>query len=178
MKPSKTIYNNAVLQMENKDYSKAMNSFQKVPVMDFIRYRSAQEKYDKCKKITENILGIWERYGDDKAGMQIKVSMDDDGRYNGKIIKSPPACQNIGFFEGEIKWRNIIRKSDSSFEYHDLSKYSYVNDKTIFGSTYGEAIIELNDDWTELNLNMKVIDTNDPSYGLVQKWKKIDNKLN
>ncbi len=172
LKPSQVVFNIAVEQMEDKDYTSAMNSFQKVKKMDFIRYSTAQDKYDKCKKTDENILGIWERYGDGKAGMQVKVTKDHDG-YSGKIIKSPPACQEDGFFVGEIKWRNITRQSDTSFNYYDLWKSSYDDDKTLFEGDYKEAIIELDDDWTKINLNMKVIESNDPSLGQVQTWNKI-----
>ena len=69
-----------------------------------------------CK---DNVIGTWERQGDDLQGMRVKIIKTDNSMY-GEITQK--SNQGSYFNMNETKWNNIKKVGKDEYEMEDLVK--------------------------------------------------------
>lgn len=121
--------------------------------------RSPQDKHD--------LLGIWERMGDDFEGCLIKVEQEDT-ELIGKIIVSTPQMLIAGWSIGDKKWRHIEEDPKNGWQLMDLRKQFDTQKKEVLSTDYAHYFISLSNSGRKLHLHQSKIAL--PS---TQKWKKI-----
>ncbi len=116
----------------------------------------------------DKIVGVWERYDDRAAGTLVKVVKVDD-HFEGKILKSSGELAEDGFVENDIKWRNIVKKTEDDFTGEDLTKAIDRFGK-VQSSSYYEVYFEvIAEDILKITYLMKGTD----EFGIEQSWKRI-----
>lgn len=122
-----------------------------------------------CKK-TDKLVGIWERVGDNQrfAGMRIQVTEDGDS-FRAVIVKATEKCNENGFFEGDVKWKNIKKTAENKYEYEGLLKDA--SDYKVKSSFYSPYYLEIINDsliYTRISSNGGADETSSE-----QNWVKI-----
>lgn len=114
------------------------------------------------------IVGVWERYDDRAAGTLVMVEQVN-GHFEGKIIRVDGELAENGFVENDIKWRNILPKTDTYFTGEDLTKgidkYGKVQSIN-YDDVYFEVI-------AEDILRVTYYANSSDDFGKNQKWKRI-----
>ena len=113
----------------------------------------------------DNLVGTWERTGDDLAGAQVKV-FKTGSSFKGKIVFATQAMKEACFDVGEIKWMNIIKAGKGYYEMDDLSKSSSCD------SWYAYKYIEFTDD---THISITSMTTDPTTSGNYQTWTKISD---
>jgi hypothetical protein len=116
------------------------------------------------------IVGRWERFGDDFAGTEIRVT--GVGRaYTARLDKVPEALKSHGFAPGEIKWRNLVFVSDSEgvrkYQGEDMGHNVPKEGKP--ETRYTKFVLEVNGD-TAMS---KVYHSDLNVMGMTQMWRKL-----
>lgn len=116
----------------------------------------------------DKIIGIWERYDDRAAGTLVKVEQINN-HFEGKILKSSGELAEDGFVENDVKWRNIVKKTEDDFVGEDLTKAIDRFGK-VQSSSYHEVRFEIiAEDILKIVYLMKGTD----EFGIEQSWKRI-----
>src|SRR5688572_8311455 len=111
----------------------------------------SEDKHDK-KTETERIVGVWERNGDDFAGVRVKVYKSGE-KYKALLLTIPDKMKAFCFAEGEVKWKNISKIDENFYKLEDLRK-----DCDSF-PTYNDFHLEFYDDTNiVLKINVKESD--------------------
>ena len=122
-----------------------------------------------CHK-TDNIVGIWERIGnnEDFKGMRIQVTEEGDS-YKAVIVEATDKCNYYGFFNGDVKWRNIKKTAENVYEYEGLLKSG--SNYKIESSSYKPYYLEIMNDTLIYTCFINEKDEDESSSG--QNWVKI-----
>ena len=114
------------------------------------------------------ILGQWERFGDEAAGSVVQVIPAGD-KYDGKIIIVNGILKELGFYENDIKWRDIMPVGPNRWRGKDLIKVIDVNG-IITEVEYKDVYFTLQGDGT---LEIRKFAREEEIVGTEQKWRKI-----
>lgn len=119
-----------------------------------------------CQK--NPMLGRWERYGDGAAGSVVEV--DNKGQVcNGRLIKVGGVLNELGFYENDIKWRDIVPMADNKWKGRDLIKQ--------LDTTGTLANVEYKDVYFTLinnqELEVRWFAHEEEFVGTIQRWKRI-----
>jgi len=120
--------------------------------------------FASCQK-EDKLIGTWERYGDDLAGMKVKVVKEGE-TMKGVIVFMPYKHR---FVEGDIKWKNIKKITKNKYEFEDLYKIA----------DNWENIVEINYHWTSIELvsedeiYTRRFAKGSESVGTEQKWRRV-----
>lgn len=120
-----------------------------------------------CVQEPDRFLGKWERYDDKSAGSIIKVEKIGD-EYEGKLLKVSGDLADMGFVEGDIKWRHIDPKDESHYEGSDLLKGVDTKGAVRY-KRYEEVYFELKND----DILLVSAYAEGEEEGTRQKWKKL-----
>ncbi len=114
------------------------------------------------------IIGMWERYDDRAAGTVVMVEKVN-GYFEGKIIRASGELAENGFVENDVKWRNILPKTDTYFTGEDLTK-GIDKDGNIKLTSYDDVYFEV---IAEDILRVTYYADSSDDFGKNQKWKRI-----
>jgi len=119
-----------------------------------------------CQK--NPMLGKWERYGDGAAGSIVEV--ENKGQVcTGRLIKVAGVLNELGFFENDIKWRDIEPMSASRWKGRDLIKQ--------LDTTGAISNVEYKDVYFTLSNNKELeirwFARDEEFVGTIQRWKRI-----
>ncbi|MBX9742082.1 MAG: hypothetical protein K2W99_00860 [Chthoniobacterales bacterium] len=89
-----------------------------------------------------DLLGIWERVGDDFEGCVIKVEQETN-EWIGKIIISTPDMLEAGWVIGDKKWRHLERDTTGNWQLMDLRKQYDTAQKKVLSVDYAHYWISL-----------------------------------
>ena len=81
-----------------------------------------------CSEKKTDIVGTWERTGDEFAGMQVSVEKLDDGTYRGTITKT---VSEKDFAVGLVKWLNVKKISQGKYDYDDATNDGLLHPMTM-----------------------------------------------
>lgn len=95
----------------------------------------------------DQLIGTWERIGDDLKGMRIEI-MKTNATYRGKIIQLALNDSLLPFAIGDVKWQNIRNTSSDKYDYEDLQKYQDEYG-SLFENKYRASYIKINNDTIE-----------------------------
>ncbi len=128
--------------------------------------------FQKCigfypPKEKEQLLGIWERRGDEFSGCLIKVEKEAE-ELLGKIIVSTPQMLEAGWKIGERKWRYIQSDSQERWKLLDLRKQYDTQNKKVLSTDYTHYWVSLNHEGRKMSLHQSQI----PLFA-AQVWRKI-----
>jgi len=123
--------------------------------------------FTSCQK-KDKLIGKWERYGDEFAGMKIQVVKEGES-FKSSIIFATDNCKLSGFVEGDIKWKNIKKTSENKYEFESLGKTQIMfSDK--FLPEYNLTNLEIISD---NEVQTRVFSKGTETVGTVQNWKRI-----
>jgi hypothetical protein len=124
----------------------------------------------------DKLIGTWERYGDELAGMKVKVEKEGD-RIIGTIIYSTDKCKQGGFLEGDVKWKSIKEITYNKYEFEDLRKHAkhdrYGNFQKVSSSSYNLKNLEF---VSENEIYMISFVSGEVKIGDKQSWKRIKDE--
>ena len=123
--------------------------------------------FSSCQN-NDRIIGSWERYGDDWAGMKVKVVKEGE-HLKGMVIFVTEANKLGGFAEGDVKWKSMKRMDRNKYEYEDLLK-SVDRLGTIIETRYDLMNLEL---VSENEVSSRAFAQGDEWIGTEQKWRRI-----
>ena len=86
------------------------------------------------------ILGLWERVGDNFAGCTVMVSPHGEG-LQGQITSLTPTMRQYGWGLGDLKWRRIASVSGVTFQLEDMFKELDPDTRELKRVTYQPAKI-------------------------------------
>jgi len=119
-----------------------------------------------CQK--NPLLGKWERYGDGAAGSIVEV--ENKGQVcNGRLIKVAGVLNELGFFENDIKWRDIEPMSASRWKGRDLIKQLDTSG-TLANVEYKDVYFTLTND---KELEIRWYAREEEFVGTIQRWKRL-----
>jgi len=118
------------------------------------------------------LIGRWERDTNLVGEMIINVTKKNDS-YEAVIEKSTGEYANYNFKIGDIKWKEIKKKSNTTYTGKDLFRNKTNEDKY----SYVDINISLSSDG---NIDIKAIykDGQKANMGEYQKWRKLKNNFN
>lgn len=116
----------------------------------------------------KKIVGFWERY-DDRAAGTIVVVEKVNGHFEGKIIRVSGELKEDGFVENDVKWRNILPKTDTYFVGEDLTK-GIDKEGNVKLLSYDDVYFEI---VAEDILRVTYYANGSDDFGKKQKWKRI-----
>ncbi|OGC43213.1 hypothetical protein A2Y85_04935 [candidate division WOR-3 bacterium RBG_13_43_14] len=114
------------------------------------------------------ILGQWERYGDEAAGSVVLVQPAGD-KFDGRLIWVDGILKDLGFYENDIKWRDILAVGPNRWRGKDLIKIVDANG-IIKEVEYKDVYFTLMGDGT---LEIRKFAREEEIVGTEQKWRKI-----
>lgn len=124
-----------------------------------------------CNSGDEKIKGSWERFDDESSGTVVKVEKAGD-LYEGKISHVSGNLSELGFEDGDLKWKEISPDTKEKKRYtgKDLVKAIDANNqvaKTDYVDIYFEFLS---------NDIMQVLDSTGAEGGTSkpQKWRRIN----
>lgn len=119
-----------------------------------------------CQK--NPLIGKWERYGDGAAGTVVEVE-NAGNLCTGRLIKVAGVLNELGFFENDIKWRDILPMSASRWKGRDLIKQ--------LDTTGAISNVEYKDVYFTLSNNKEMeirwFARDEEFVGTIQRWKRI-----
>jgi hypothetical protein len=116
-----------------------------------------------------SIAGIWERYGDEAEGSMVKVELVGK-EYIGRLIKVEGALKELGFADGDIKWRSVKPIAQNKWDGQDLIKV--VDYQGVIQSVdYKDVYFTLLPDGA---LEVRKFAKETEVIGTVQKWRRIE----
>lgn len=118
---------------------------------------------DCTTKQMHDMTGIWERYNDAAEGTKIQIIIEDDCVV-GRIIEVKGKLLEVGFEDGEIKWKQFQKNRNGSFQFWDLGKSSRSSGQYIKHS------MKISSDRKQIHMSRKVLFM---SFGDKQDWRKI-----
>jgi len=121
-----------------------------------------------CSK-TDFLIGKWERMEDEASGTIVEVKKMGD-TYQGKLIKPAGILNELGFAEGDVKWRDIRVISENKWEGKDLEK-EVDTTGAITSADYKEVRFTFFSDGT---LEVRRFAKEEEIIGTVQRWRKIE----
>lgn len=86
-------------------------------------------------KDNNELIGIWERVGDEFSGCLVKVEQEEH-ELVGKIIASTPQMLVYGWAIGDRKWRRIESDPKAGWQLMDLRKQYDTQDKKVLSVDY------------------------------------------
>lgn len=118
----------------------------------------------------DDILGRWERFGDGAEGTIVEVEKIN-GKYEVRLEKATGTLVDLGFAQSDIKWKDMIWKSGTSYEGKDMFRFDYG------GYEYRNAAFYINPDGV-LQVSVANSGDTDVIIGTYQTWRKISsNKI-
>lgn len=114
------------------------------------------------------ILGQWERFGDEAEGSVVYVLPAGD-KFDGKLIRATGILKELGFYENDIKWRDIMPVGPNRWRGKDLIKIIDANG-LIREVEYKDVYFTLQGDGT---LEIRKFAREEEIVGTEQKWRKI-----
>jgi hypothetical protein len=119
-----------------------------------------------CQK--NPLLGRWERYGDGAAGSIVEV--DNKGQVcNGRLIKVGGVLNELGFYENDIKWRDIEPMAANKWKGRDLIKQLDTTG-TLTNVEYKDVYFTL---INNQDLEVRWFAREEEFVGTIQRWKRI-----
>jgi hypothetical protein len=109
--------------------------------------------------VVDPLVGKWERYGDEKAGLCVTVSPYGNVMTS-KIDVNVSVLADVGFNVGDMKWKNITKVAEGKYSLTDM----YKGDE---GPKNVQAEIVLDS-------NGLLTLTNADDATVIQHWKKVD----
>jgi hypothetical protein len=114
------------------------------------------------------LLGKWERYGDGAAGSIVEV--ENKGQVcNGRLVKVAGVLNELGFFENDIKWRDIEPMSASRWKGRDLIKQLDTTG-TLANVEYKDVYFTLTNN---KELEIRWFAREEEFVGTIQRWKRV-----
>lgn len=113
------------------------------------------------------LIGIWERQGDEFAGCLIRVEKESH-EFVGKIIVSTQQMLIAGWNIGDRKWRLIEATAEGNWQLMDLRKQYDTQSKKVLSIDYAHYWISLRHQGKLICLHQSKV----PLF-VAQKWKKI-----
>ena len=123
-----------------------------------------------CKN-NDKIIGTWERYGDDFAGMRVKVVKEGEHIKGTIIFATDMSKELLGFAEGDVKWKNIKKTTENKYEFEDLGKSPVGLGK--FQPSYDLTNLEL---VSENEIYTRGFSKGTEWIGTEQKWKRVNDE--
>ncbi len=114
------------------------------------------------------LLGQWERFGDEAEGTVVLVQPAGD-KLDGKLIRVTGILKELGFYENDIKWRDVMAVGPNRWRGKDLIKIVDV-DGIIKEVEYKDVYFTLLGDGT---LQIRKFAREEEIVGTTQKWRKI-----
>ncbi len=119
-----------------------------------------------CQDDDISLEGKWERFDAAGAGAILKVNRVGE-TYRGTLVHVGPRLQG-GFESGDVKWREIVSKTENYYEGNDLIKFIDSTGR-VERYEYEEVYFEL----VSFDI-LKVRSFAESKYtGSIQKWKRI-----
>ena len=87
---------------------------------------------------TPELIGVWERTGDNFAGCTVVISNSNEG-FSGYVTSVPPAMQRCGWLVGDKKWINFHSRSRTSWTVSDLAKQYDIERLVVTDAVYTKA---------------------------------------
>ncbi|OWY25449.1 hypothetical protein C7N43_19845 [Sphingobacteriales bacterium UPWRP_1] len=127
--------------------------------------------FTACNKGTDKIAGSWERFDDESSGTVVKVEKVGDA-FEGKITHASGNLAELGFEEGDVKWKEIAPDTNEKKRYSgkDLVK-AIDNNNQVAKTEYVDIYFEFLS-----NDIMQVLDSSGAQGGTSrpQKWRRIN----
>ncbi|MCF7729880.1 MAG: hypothetical protein K9M81_05885 [Chthoniobacterales bacterium] len=118
-------------------------------------------------KNANELVGIWERIGDEFSGCLIRVELEER-EIVGKIIVSTPQMLSAGWNIGDRKWRHIEGDSEGKWQLFDLRKEYDTQNKKVLSTDYEHYRISLGHQGRRISLHQSKI----PIFA-AQTWQKL-----
>ena len=118
-------------------------------------------------KDSNELIGIWERLGDEFSGCLLRVEREEH-ELVGEIIVSTPEMLTAGWNIGDRKWRRIEGDSQGSWQLMDLRKQYDTQNKKVLSIDYAHYWISLGYGGRKLRLHQSKV----PMFA-AQTWRKI-----
>lgn len=119
---------------------------------------------DSLINIKTDLVGTWERFGDEFEGAQIKVFKVNTS-FRAILTEVPESMKSYCFEIGDLKWKDVKQLSDNYYELLDLTRNCFN------ANHYNEVYLIFNreDEILIRNLSLK----SEVGVGNAQKWKKL-----
>ena len=119
-----------------------------------------------CQK--NPLIGKWERYGDGASGTIVEVQ--NAGKVShGRLVKVAGILNELGFYENDIKWRDIMPMASNRWKGQDLIKQ--------LDSTGALIKVEYKDVYFTMtgnqDLEIRWFAREEEFVGTVQRWKRV-----
>jgi hypothetical protein len=119
-----------------------------------------------CQK--NPLIGKWERYGDGAAGTVVEVE-NAGNLCTGRLVKVAGVLNELGFYENDIKWRDISPMSSNRWKGQDLIK-QLDTEGNLVNVEYKDVYFTL----TKSNeLEIRWFAREEEFVGTIQRWKRI-----
>jgi len=119
-----------------------------------------------CQK--NPLIGKWERYGDGAAGTTVEVE-NAGNLCTGRLVKVAGVLNELGFYENDIKWRDISPMSANRWKGQDLIK-QLDTEGNLINVEYKDVYFTM----TKNNeLEIRWFAREEEFVGTIQRWKRI-----
>lgn len=115
----------------------------------------------------DNLVGRWERYGDGAEGTIVAVEKVD-GKYQSRLEKVTGTLTTLGFIVNDLKWKEVVWKSDTSYEGLDMFRYE------AGGYEYRKSSLYINANGV-LQVSVANSGDTDVIIGTYQTWRKLNS---
>jgi hypothetical protein len=115
----------------------------------------------------KQIVGKWKRIGDDLVGMQVEI-VENNSNLKATIIHLADNDSLLPFAEGDVKWKEFIKTSDSTYDFKDLSKYQQTFG-SIFENKYEDGYMIFKND----TIKTRSFSKGEEIVGTSQLWIKL-----
>lgn len=107
---------------------------------------------------TLSLEGSWERVNSSFIALDGMIVQTNAGATSGTITSTPANIYQ--FTTGDLKWRNITRRSDNEFDFEDLVRQANTG-----AQSYVAGVITVQPNGDELQIRF-------PTTGTFQQWRK------
>lgn len=115
----------------------------------------------------DNLIGRWQRIGDQLSGMQIDISKVNS-IYSATIVRLADNDSLLPFAIGDIKWKNIRLTGENKYDYEDLQKYQE-QFGSLFTNKYQDSYLTVSND----TIKTRVFSKGEEIVGTSQIWIRV-----
>ena len=124
-----------------------------------------------CHK-TDNIVGIWERIGDNEKFKGMRILVTDEGdSFKAVILETTDKCNFYGFNNGDLKWKNIKKTAENVYEYEYEGLLKSGSNYEVESSDYKPYYLKIMNDTLIYTCFVDERDDDESTSG--QNWVKI-----
>ena len=116
--------------------------------------------------VEESPDGLWMRVGDDFEGCVLRVERLDN-ELVGRIAILPDSMANTGWQVGDLKWRNITRTAEGTWQMQDLRKHYDTRKASVLAVDYQQYSLTIG-----AGGHLRLHAGRSPFFP-VQRWKKF-----